>query len=135
MSETSSIPSSLPEFFTVLPDRAEFRPRANTTLWPAARLITRAMEYAREQKIRKLLVDITGLTGFSAPNLGERYYIMHEWADAARGQLRVVFFAPKEMIDNEKFGVTAARNAGLEMEAFTTEAEALTWLMAEEKKN
>ena len=34
-----------------------------------------------------------------------------------------------EMIDSQKFGITAARNRGLRIEVFTSEDEAVTWLL------
>ncbi len=114
--------------FEILTSHAEFRPTAETTLHEAAQLITAAIVFAREQKVRKLMLDITGLTGFAPPNLATRYFFFQEWARAAQGQVSVVFVARPEMIDPEKIGILIAENAGLRGDAFTNREEALAWL-------
>lgn len=38
-----------------------------------------------------------------------------------------------EMIDSEKFGVVAARNAGLHSNVFSAEPEALAWLLSDSR--
>jgi hypothetical protein len=35
----------------------------------------------------------------------------------------------EEMVDPEKFGITAASDAGLRADVFTSESEALAWLL------
>ena len=114
--------------FDILEDHAVFRPTGGVSLTEAAQLITSTISFAREQKVRKLLLVITGLTGFPPPNLANRYFFFHEWARAAQGQVAVAFVARPEMIDPEKIGISIGENAGLTCEAFTTEEPALAWL-------
>jgi hypothetical protein len=114
--------------FEILEDYAVFRPTARMSLHEAAHLLTSAITYAREHKVRKLLLDITRLTGFEPPNLANRYFFFQEWARASQGQVAVAFVAPPEMIDPEKIGIVIGENAGLRGDAFTTEPEAIAWL-------
>jgi hypothetical protein len=51
-----------------------------------------------------------------------------EWASIARG-LRLAVVARAELIDPERFGITVARNRGLSANVFTSEAEAIDWLL------
>jgi hypothetical protein len=93
-----------------------------------AELVTTAIEFARSLNIRNLLVDITNLTGFEPPDIALRYFIIHDWARAAGGSVRVAILVRPEMIDHQKFGNTVAANAGFAADTFTTEEDALTWL-------
>jgi hypothetical protein len=74
------------------------------------------------------LVDITNLTGFEPPDLALRYFIIHEWAQAAGRRVRVAIVARPEMIDHQKFGSIVAANIGFAADGFTTEEAALNWL-------
>ena len=105
-----------------------FRPVGEVSLQQGIELVTAALTAARQQGIRQLLVNTTGLTGFASPSLGSRYFFVHEWARAAQGQVSVAMVARPEMIDPQKFGVAVATSAGLTTDVFTSEAEAVAWL-------
>jgi hypothetical protein len=115
--------------FEVFKDHAECRLVARASLHEAARMITAAIVHAREQDQRNLLLDITGLTGFAPPGMGQRFFFFEEWARAARARVRVAFVARPEMIDSGKFGVTVAANNNFTADAFTSTAEAMAWLI------
>ena len=114
--------------FQSLADHAEYRPVAHVTLREAIQMVTAAINHAREQQQRNLLVDITGLTGFGSPSLGERYFFIEEWARAARAYVRLGMVARPEMIDPGRFGITVAANNNQTVEVFTSCEEALRWL-------
>ena len=116
------------EHFEILKERAVFRPTGQVSIGQAAELVATAIGFARSINIRRLLVDITNLTGFDPPDLALRYFIIHEWARAAERSVRVALVARLEMIDQQKFGSIVAANIGFVADAFTTEEEALTWL-------
>src|SRR5580692_5369787 len=97
-----------PEHFEIKKDYAVFRPSGQVSLEQAVQLVTSAISFAREHDIQKLLVVITGLSGFESPNLADRYFFAQEWARAAKGQVCVAMVAKPEMIDHQKFGVTVA---------------------------
>jgi hypothetical protein len=118
------------ENFEIMQDYAVFKPVGPVVLEQAIQLVKSAIIKARESRIHKLLIDITGLTGFDPPSVTARYSLIHEWAQAAGGIVRVAVVAPKEMIDLEKFGGTVAGNVGLHADVFISEVEALTWLAA-----
>lgn len=93
-----------------------------------------AIADARAQQITRLLVDTTGLTGITSLSTFDRYAIGERLAAAAESRLTIVFVARAELIEPQKFGITVARNRGLIAEAFTTEAEALAWLLKSESR-
>ncbi len=117
-----------PEHFETLEDHAVFRPTGKVSLERAVQLITPALVYARELHIEKLLMVITGLTGFELPSLGMRYFLIRDWADATQGNVCVAMVARPEMIDFEEIGVVVAKNAGFCCNIFALEEEALAWL-------
>jgi hypothetical protein len=119
---------SKPEHFEILKERAVFRPTGQVSIGQAADMVASAIGFARSINIRKLLVDITNLTGFEPPDLALRYFIIHEWAQVAGRSVHVAVVARPEMIDHQKFGATVASNIGFVANAFTTEEDALIWL-------
>ena len=117
-----------PEYFEFLEDHAVFRPSGQFSTEEAAQLITSALVYAREQHIKKLLVVTTGLTGFKPPSLLDRYFFIREWVRAAQGQVCVAIVVKPDLIDPDKIGVLVAKTAGLRLDVFASENEALPWL-------
>ncbi len=96
-------------------------------------LVTEGITFARSLDVRKLLVDITNLTGFEPPGVVLRYFLIHEWARAAAGTVRVVLVTRPEMVDSEradprKIGTTIATEIKFTADVFTTEEDALNWL-------
>jgi hypothetical protein len=119
--------NALPHF-QVFEDYAEYRPVGQVTLPEIVQMITAAIDHAREQEQRNLLVDITGVTGFRSPSLAERYFFVEQWARAARAYVRLAFVAPPSLIDERKFGVSVAANHNQTANIFTTSTEARAWL-------
>lgn len=68
---------------------------------------------------------------FPVPSLAQRAHMARTWADAAAGRVRVAVVAPRAFIDEQRFGVVAARNFGLSAQVFEHEREAVEWLHAE----
>jgi hypothetical protein len=75
------------------------------------------------------LVVTLGLTGVKPLTLAARYLFMKEWARAAKELVYIAIAPRSEMIDARKFGATVAANAGLILDVFTTEEQALAWLL------
>jgi hypothetical protein len=122
---------NIPEHVEVIQDCAFFRPVGTVSLSEAVQLVTQVINFARARQLPRLFVNTNGLTGFPSPTLAERYFFAREWAAAARGCVRTVLVVPAHMIDPDKFGITVARNAGMDAEVFTTEPGALAWLAGE----
>ena len=116
--------------FMVLEDHAVFRPTGQVSLTQAAQLVASAINLCRERGIPKLLVVTTALTGFEAPSLATRYFVIHEWLRAAGGAICIALVAKPEMLDPENFSVIVARNIGLKYNIFTSEPEAESWLQS-----
>jgi DNA-binding response OmpR family regulator len=109
---------------------AVFRPSGDVTFDQVVELVRAAIAAARRHHVRDLLVDTTGLTGFPSPDTFERFLAAVEWADEAKGGVRLAMVAAAEMIDPHKFGVIVARNRGLVSNVFTTEHDARAWIEA-----
>ena len=86
--------------------------------------------YARDHQIERLLVDVTGLTGFSSPSVGDRYWFIRRMANAGKSRVAVALVLESHLIDPERFGVTVAANSGLRADVFTSQTEALEWLLS-----
>src|SRR5262245_48851768 len=112
---------SPPDYFELADGYACYRPVGTVTLDQGGELITAAIVYCRENRIANLLVNITALTGFAPPQTLDRYRLMEKFAFAAQGKVRAVMVAPPEMIDPHRFGITVARNRGLDSNVFTNE--------------
>jgi hypothetical protein len=121
----------MPKYMEIAEGYARFRPEGHVSLQEAVALIGDAIAFAHDQKVRKLLVDTTRLTGFPPPTIADRYWIAQNWAQRAKGQVIVSMVVPPEVMDPEKFEVTAATNAGQRAEVFASEAEALNWLLSQ----
>lgn len=116
------------ENFRVVEDHAVFRPAGEVSIMQAARLVKSAIESARAQGIRKLMVVTNDLTGFEPPKLGLRSLIVQEWVRAANGVVSVAMVARPEFIDPNKLGAVVAKSGGMAYDIFESEEHALAWL-------
>jgi len=114
---------------TVAEECAYYRPAGQASLDEAVELVDRAVVFARERRIPKLLINAAGLTGFPSPSLAERYFSARRFAASAQGLVQLALVIRPEMIDPEKFGVIVARNAGMNADVFAAEPPALAWLL------
>jgi hypothetical protein len=119
-----------PESFQIAEGYAIYRPTGNVSLQEAISLISQAITFAKNSQIRRLLVDSTKLTGFGPIGTVDRYQMGEQLADAGRLSVRLAMVARAELIDPHRFGVTVARNRGLDVDVFTSEATALAWLLS-----
>ena len=124
----------LPEHLTIEKEYARLFPQVHVTLEEGAALVAAAIEFCREQKIARLLVDITALSGIGNPTIVERFWLVRQWAEGARGAVMVAMVCPPELIDARKFGVTVSQNLGFRCEVFTSAAPALDWLLGGQKQ-
>jgi hypothetical protein len=119
-----------PEYFELADGYAIYRPVGDIPLQQAIDWISKVITYSVEQKIPKLLVDSTRLTGLTPPLTWDRFRMAERFARAARGAyIKVVLIALPEMLDPRRLGVTVARNRGLFANVFTSEPEAVAWLL------
>jgi hypothetical protein len=122
----------VPEYFEVREGYAYFRPVGNVSLDQATKLLTRALDYAVEQKIARVLVNATDLV-MPMPTLADKYFAVREWASIAGGCVRLAIVLPAAIVDPQKFGEMVARNAGLAANIGVSEPEALKWLLADKR--
>lgn len=114
--------------FKSLGEIAVFRPTGEASFEEAVHLVTNAIIHAREHRIKKLMAVVTGLGGFESPALGQRYWMVNEWALAADRALSLAVVAKREHMDPQRVGVIIAEQIGFLGNAFESEGEALAWL-------
>jgi hypothetical protein len=124
-----------PQLMNVLEEYSHYSPVGTVSLEEGALLVTKAIRFCRDNKIPRLLVDITQLTGFHSPMLHERYWIVRGWAHEAKGRISIAMVARAEMIDPQRFGVVVAQNAGLNAFISDSEKESLAWLLVQKTSN
>ncbi len=108
---------------------AFYRPTGEVTLAKATQLCDQAIAFVLERRVPKLFINAKGLSGFPSPTLPERYFFARQWAATSQGKVQLSLVIHREMMDPEKFGVTVARNAGMNADVFSEEGEALDWLL------
>ena len=107
----------VPEDMTIADGLCKYRPQGRVSLVDGVAMITSAITHCRERSMAKLLIDVTELTGYPIPTLADRFWMVQDLP---------------EFIDPGRFGVTAARDAGLKSDVFTSPADAAAWLLANE---
>jgi hypothetical protein len=118
-----------PPHFEIGSDYASYRPIGSSTTEGLINLVTAAIRYAGAQGVKRLLIDVTQLTGLPALSTADRYAMGERFAAAAAPGLKAVLVARPDMVDPHKFGVTVARNRGLHGNVVSSETEALAWLL------
>jgi hypothetical protein len=118
------------EHFELHEGYACYRPMGEVSLREAKQLVSQAIVCAREQRIPRLLVNTTQLTGFASLSITDRFYFTHEMASQAGGEVKVAGVTLPERIPSQKFGATVGFNIGFRIATFTSEPEALQWLLA-----
>ena len=108
---------------------AVFGPRGEFSFGEMAHLMSRAVVLCRRQKIRKLLIISTGVSGFHPPGISERYNLFEHIASDAASMVRIAHVASAEWVRSGKFDIMVAKNRGLEAENFHAESAALEWLL------
>jgi len=121
------------EHFELKKGYAVFCPLGEVSFDEMATLINRAVIVCRKQKIGKLLIDSTRLSGFQLPEISERYNLAERIAFDAASLVKIAHVASHEWITSGEFGVQVARNRKLDIKNFEKESTALEWLLQPEK--
>jgi len=111
---------------------AVFRPVGRRTLQQGIVLLRDAIARANAQRIDKLMLVITEVTGYEVPSLAMRSSMVRQWADAAGGRVCVAVVCRPEYIDPQKFGIKVATSLGMVADVFESEGEAADWLRGQE---
>lgn len=105
------------------------RPQGEASIVEFVDFVRAAIAYCRGQRLDKLLVNAIGIEGLPMPTMVDRFLAAEEWASEAEGMMvAVVLVAHAEYIHPKKFGVKVARELGLMLDVYTSEADALAWL-------
>jgi hypothetical protein len=122
---------SVPENFEVVDGIAYYRPVGSVTFPESMVVVERGIFACHEINVKKILIDLTKLTGFESLNTLERYQVGERMAVVAKGVV-IAFVMRPEMIDPSNFGALVAANRGARGHAFALETEALAWLREQE---
>ena len=117
-----------PEHLTIEDGYWRYCPLGPFTLVEAVDLVTSAVAYCRERRQPRLLVDMTRIYGFPVPSLIDRFWMVQDWAQASGTEVTMAMVAHAHHIDPGKFGVRAARDAGMHCDVFTAHKDAIAWL-------
>jgi hypothetical protein len=118
-----------PEHFEVMEDYSRYRLSGHGSLEKAAGKVLEAIAFAREQGMRKLLVDTTRWTGHGSPDTLDRYEVATAFSLATGSAVKLAMVVRPELMDPDKFEVTVARNRGMSGNVFDSEKDALAWLL------
>lgn len=121
--------TNAPPSFQMVGDYACYRPSGQVLLSEAIDQISTGIAFAHDHQIERLLVDSTQFTGFGPLSTSARFWMAERFVAAAKSRVKVALLARIEWIDPEHFGVTVARNLGMQAEVFDSEADALEWLL------
>lgn len=92
--------------------------------------VTQVIVATRDQGVKRLLVDASKLSGFASPSVADRYFIVRGWAEVAGGQVEMSMVVQQHLIDPDRFGVIVATNLGMRANVFSSQSEAITWLLS-----
>jgi hypothetical protein len=106
-----------------------YRPTGKCALGKVAAMVTESIKLCCQRRAKRLLIDLTALSGFSPPTTLQRYEIDSAWTHAAK-DIKIAFLFRPEVLDPQRFGMTVARNRGMHGDVFLAEMEALAWLTA-----
>ncbi|MEO8739591.1 MAG: hypothetical protein ABI537_07810 [Casimicrobiaceae bacterium] len=121
---------SAPEHLSADDGYWRYCPLGPFTLVDAVDCVTRAIAWCREHQQPRLLIDLTRIYGFPVPTLIDRFWMAQDWSHASGTLVTAAMIAHAHYIDPGKFGVHAARDAGLSCDIFTLHDEAIAWLIA-----
>lgn len=121
-------PMNAPEDFSLESGYCQFRPLGPFTLVEAVDRVTQAIAWCRENQQPRVLLDLTRIYGFPVPTLIDRFWMAQDWAQASGSMVTAAMVAHAHYIDPDKFGVRAARDAGLQCDIFTLHKDAIAWL-------
>jgi hypothetical protein len=113
---------------------ALFCPVGRVSFAEMAELTSRAVLLCRQEKIKKLLINSTGLPEFHPPGMAERYNLAERIATDAKSLVKIAHVASREWVRSGKFSVIVAKNRGLDAKNFRSEREALKWLLTTAEK-
>jgi hypothetical protein len=120
-----------PEHLKIAEGYARLQLESEPALEEREAVRAQGIAYCREKRIQRLLVNGLQTAGIDVPSVIDRYWAMQEWGERSEWSVSVAVVMPQEHIDPEKVGVLFAENAKCKVDAFTSEPEALKWLLTQ----
>jgi hypothetical protein len=121
----------IPPHFRLTEHFAVYRPEGEASFEEGIELFGNAIAFARENRIRRLILDTTGLRGFFPRSVIDCFRMNERWAGEAGARVVVAIVTGADSADFDGFGVTVARNRGMLTSVFRSEPEAIEWLLGE----
>ena len=98
------------------------------TLGEAVDEVDACLRKARSDGVRRLLIDIRGLSGFPKPDVSARLGMVRRWAASAGGGMKVAMISPRSLNDGERLDIVLAKALAFDGDVFETEEDARHWL-------
>ncbi|MCB1616016.1 MAG: hypothetical protein KDI30_08385 [Pseudomonadales bacterium] len=112
----------------IVDDCAVLRTAGLASLEQASQKIIEAIDFARQNQLRKLMIDTLGFQAGNLPSKADRFFQIREWAYAARGEVSIALIVEEHLIDPERFGAGIAAISALKAKVFLSEVDAMQWL-------
>ena len=106
----------------------EFRVSGSQSFAKAVDDVDDCLRLAIAEGARRVLVDVSGLTGFAKPDVVARAGMIRKWAATTQGRLKVALISPAHLNDGERFDVVLAQAMGFDGDVFENEDDARHWL-------
>ena len=118
-----------PNSLEVIDGIGHFRLSGEWRFQQAVQAVTAAITQADQLGLARLMLVTIEATGFGPPSIADRHSMVREWAHASMGHIRIAMVVPPAFIDPERFGIVAAGNFGMHGNVFSSEPDALAWLL------
>lgn len=105
-----------------------YRIEGTQSLAKAVDDVDQCLREALDAGVRRVLVDVRGLTGFAKPDILARLGMVRRWAATTQGRVKMAMISRAEINDSERFDVVLARSMAFDGDVFEHEDEARRWL-------
>jgi hypothetical protein len=108
---------------------AAFCPVGSASFSAVAGQMSQVVVHCRRERIKRLLIDSTGLSGFLPPGIAERFDLVERIASDSASLVKIAHVASPEWVRSEKFYLMVAKNRRLDIKNFYSASTALKWLL------
>jgi hypothetical protein len=112
---------------------ATFCPVGSASFSVVGGQMSRVVVRCRREKIKRLLIDSTGLPEFLPPRVAERYSFVERIASNSASWVKIAHVASPEWVRSGRFYLLVARNRGLDARNFCSVSAALKWLLKDKR--
>ena len=120
-----------PTNFEVTELFAIYRPQGNWSLEKTIEQCSKAIAYARDNGIHRLMINTSDLSAFEPRSIFDRFQMNVRWAEESRSRVTIALVTRPDLQDIDGFGATVALNRGMMINVVTSELQAMECLLQE----